>query len=298
MSGTTLSLFTSDNFLLVPGMKLTMAFVIGQYAGSERCARIGCSSRTFSITTASIRSWYVGQNIACRPKCYLTVLFSVSCGLWMRKSTLSLPKPMKPLVKRSLLSAVSQEPWAPTNELESTSNIFNDDRRYFKNVSIYITELPQTPDILRARYIRYSSFRRVEDTRANSTEERWFRSLCRTSKTKLTRLLLGRRIKSKEEPGRSPSWTMRDVTRAVISFRSATGPSSYTPSRLKSSLLNLTTRSSEVSEEPHFQERYPVDGLPWDDLSTWLSHLFPGLIFNDYKVFAKHLVVMSRDHLC
>jgi hypothetical protein len=39
------SLIKPAFFVPVPGMHIIMTFIVGQYAGSERCPRLGCSSR-------------------------------------------------------------------------------------------------------------------------------------------------------------------------------------------------------------------------------------------------------------
>ncbi|KAH8654461.1 hypothetical protein BGZ60DRAFT_154674 [Tricladium varicosporioides] len=38
---------TPENFYPIPGMKITMAFIVGQYIGSERCPRISCKSQSY-----------------------------------------------------------------------------------------------------------------------------------------------------------------------------------------------------------------------------------------------------------
>jgi hypothetical protein len=45
----------SQSYCPIPGMSITMAFIIGQYAGSERCPRPGCKSRSFLTPVYGLR---------------------------------------------------------------------------------------------------------------------------------------------------------------------------------------------------------------------------------------------------
>ncbi|TVY91471.1 hypothetical protein LAWI1_G003254 [Lachnellula willkommii] len=45
----------TTSFCPIPGMKVTMSFIIGQYSGSERCPRLGCTSRSFQKHGAGAR---------------------------------------------------------------------------------------------------------------------------------------------------------------------------------------------------------------------------------------------------
>lgn len=43
---------------LIPGTKVTMYMILGQYAGSERCPRVGCRSDTFERHKEGGSIWY------------------------------------------------------------------------------------------------------------------------------------------------------------------------------------------------------------------------------------------------
>lgn len=109
-SDTTQMLSESDSASLVPGMKITMAFVIGRYQGRpmEDCPRPGCRTRKFTKLRTG------GQ--ACS-----------SCGVWFDLSREQIPRPFR---------------------LVSTENVFHRlraERKWFKNVRICPTEIPKLP---------------------------------------------------------------------------------------------------------------------------------------------------------
>jgi hypothetical protein len=54
-----IAIIKAQNFCPIPGMTIIMAFVLGQYAGSEHCPRLGCKSTCFRKQEASIegRVW-------------------------------------------------------------------------------------------------------------------------------------------------------------------------------------------------------------------------------------------------
>ncbi|KAE9365757.1 hypothetical protein N431DRAFT_472352 [Stipitochalara longipes BDJ] len=122
---------------LIPGMKVTMYMILGQYAGSERCPRIGCQSDTFERHKE-------GGSIC------------IQCRTWFRRSSKSLPKPLKPPLGYIIMgtqdstSSSSQTIPKPNIDLQAASS----DRRCYRNVSIYITELPPTPTRFRDKYPR------------------------------------------------------------------------------------------------------------------------------------------------
>jgi hypothetical protein len=50
----------SQNFHPMPGMVITMTFIVGQYIGSERCPRVGCRSLSFTqafTTQTEVKIW-------------------------------------------------------------------------------------------------------------------------------------------------------------------------------------------------------------------------------------------------
>ncbi len=109
-SDTTQMLSESNFASLVPGMKITMAFVIGRYQGRpmEDCPRPGCRTRDF------IKLRTGGQTCS-------------SCGVWFDLSREQMPRPFR---------------------LFSTENIFHRlraERKWFKNVRICPTEIPRLP---------------------------------------------------------------------------------------------------------------------------------------------------------
>ena len=74
----------------------------------------------------------------------------MSCCSWFRKSGSSLPKPLKPSGQHSQLRR-------RTNGTTSTADWIaelKEERKSYKNISIYITELPPTPTRFRDKYHR------------------------------------------------------------------------------------------------------------------------------------------------
>lgn len=64
MGMTSITPSKSKEFRPLPGSKITMTFILGQYNGSERCPRLGCRSRSFKDDNyiMSGRTWYDIQN--------------------------------------------------------------------------------------------------------------------------------------------------------------------------------------------------------------------------------------------
>lgn len=60
MGMTSITPLKSKDFRPLPGMRITMTFIVGQYIGSERCPRLGCSSRSFRADShvEKGRIWY------------------------------------------------------------------------------------------------------------------------------------------------------------------------------------------------------------------------------------------------
>ncbi|KAL9027940.1 MAG: hypothetical protein Q9196_003619, partial [Gyalolechia fulgens] len=120
-SDTTQILSESQTYALIPGMKITMAIVVGRYAGLPlaKCPRPGCRARTFTKINTG------GQTCS-------------ACEVWFDLSRQSLPRPFR---------------------LISTENLFQRlraDRKWFKNVKICPTEWPILPlksDRLEERWI-------------------------------------------------------------------------------------------------------------------------------------------------
>jgi hypothetical protein len=81
---------------------------------------------------------------------------SNQCDGWFRKSSSELPRAMKPLKEESLHKSSS-----PRTLLEGDASklrymsAFND-RESFKNLSIYVSQLPITPNCFREKYVRSS----------------------------------------------------------------------------------------------------------------------------------------------
>nr|WDW19289.1 hypothetical protein [Penicillium meliponae] len=129
---------------LRPGMHITMAIIIGQYPGSQRCPRLGCSS--ILLCDAGV----MGVAGALCP----------SCGTWVRRSKKTLPKPLRPpgSVDVALRPPVTGLISAGPANLPNVSPTYPD-RIAYKNISIYVTELPPTPRmrIFRDQYQHASS---------------------------------------------------------------------------------------------------------------------------------------------
>ena len=60
-----IALIKEQSFCPIPGMSIIMAFIIGQYAGSEHCPRLGCKSQSFKRQGISIKSrvWQVAPDV-------------------------------------------------------------------------------------------------------------------------------------------------------------------------------------------------------------------------------------------
>ena len=96
------------------------------------------------------------QGLASGPRrCYFDLHanynFSTRCHSWFRTSESALPKPLK---SPSISDLRSDFSFSEQSESSSYSNISLQDRRTYKNVSIYITELPPTPKRFRDKYHR------------------------------------------------------------------------------------------------------------------------------------------------
>ena len=109
-SDTTQLLSESDFQCLIPGMKTTMAFVIGRYQHRtlEECPRPGCKARTFARQNAGGR------------KCS-------TCGVWFDVSKDTLPCPFRLDVTEGSFRRARAE------------------RKWFKNVKICPSNIPSLP---------------------------------------------------------------------------------------------------------------------------------------------------------
>ncbi|KAF4624899.1 hypothetical protein G7Y89_g13272 [Cudoniella acicularis] len=128
----------AQNFHLFPGMNITMTFIIGQYIGSERCPSMGCTSRSFTKAFTVEREGRI----------------CLECCVWFRKSESVLAKPMKP----PMVGEAQETSTRQTNNIRhwtnSNASAALRDRMNYKNISIYITELPPTPKQFRDKYHR------------------------------------------------------------------------------------------------------------------------------------------------
>ncbi|KAL8827153.1 MAG: hypothetical protein Q9170_007131 [Blastenia crenularia] len=109
-SDTTQLLSESQSQALIPGMRITMAFIIGFYDTRplKVCPRPGCQARTFAKVKAG------GQSCS-------------ACSVWFDVSREQLPRPFR---------------------LGSVENVFQRlraQRKWFKNVKICRTEIPRIP---------------------------------------------------------------------------------------------------------------------------------------------------------
>ncbi|KAL8784941.1 MAG: hypothetical protein Q9213_003683 [Squamulea squamosa] len=100
----------SDGQSLVPGMKITMAFVIGRYQRRtlHQCPRPGCRAREFKRKSAGGRT-------------------CTACDVWFDYSKDSIPRPFR---------------------LDPTRNVFQTlrtERKWFKNVKICPSDIPGLP---------------------------------------------------------------------------------------------------------------------------------------------------------
>ncbi|KAN0096621.1 hypothetical protein V8E51_015426 [Hyaloscypha variabilis] len=125
------------DFYPLPGTTITMTIILGQYIGTERCPRLGCSSRLFR------RGRDDKMGLVC-----------TECNSWFRKSGATLPKPLKPrALSTPLRSDLSLERGLDTKF--RNLDLEYEDRKTYKNISIYITELPPpTPTRFRDKYTR------------------------------------------------------------------------------------------------------------------------------------------------
>ena len=113
--------------MLIPGMSITMAFVIGIYEQQplKQCPRPGCQTRQFSSLATGGRRWYSILlchicNIGSDPD-------SATCGVWFDISRTKLPRPFR---------------------FSATEDVFKQiraERKWFKNVRLFPSELPSLP---------------------------------------------------------------------------------------------------------------------------------------------------------
>lgn len=203
---------------------------------------------------------------------------------------------MKPSNSRSSLTATSHDLKESTKRRKINPSNVSDDRKYFKNISIYITELPATPRKFRDKYTRDYVPNQMEETSIKAVAARWLEPRSSDSTKEHVRQSSGLHVETEPQSRRSRTALMRNVTKAVASFRTATWATPHRPSLRNSRVFNSATRTSKAAEHPDFEERCPLDGLYWTDLRTWLQNLFPGLPFGEYKVLLSHLVTMSLHY--
>jgi hypothetical protein len=79
---------------------------------------------------------------------------SNECDGWFRKSSSELPKPMKPFIAKPLQRSLSPETPLEGNVSKQRYTPVFGDRQSFKNLSIYISQLPVTPWRVREEYLR------------------------------------------------------------------------------------------------------------------------------------------------
>jgi hypothetical protein len=90
---------------------------------------------------------------------------SKTCGAWFRKSTTSLPQPLKPPELGDVYASWAQSSGYCASESRMTLIDARNERGQYKNVSIYVTDLPPTPSRFRDKCTRnygVSSKPRVE----------------------------------------------------------------------------------------------------------------------------------------
>lgn len=146
-----------------------MAFIVGQYPGSERCPRLGCPSRSFLNSPDSGCMAKHGE-YSSYPGCLRAnnqLIYpqhcSLECHSWFRKSESSLPKPLKPPIIENIFSSLANS----TLKLEKVRSDLitaREDRRSYKNISIYVTELPPTPTLWVPRNSQQSTFQKGKKT--------------------------------------------------------------------------------------------------------------------------------------
>lgn len=109
-SDTTQLLSEPGSQSLIPGMKITMAFVIGRYQHRtlEECPRPGCKSRKFARKSTG------GQNCS-------------ACGVWFDFSKDTLPRPFR------------------LDLTEGSCRRLRTERKWFKNVKICPSNIPSLP---------------------------------------------------------------------------------------------------------------------------------------------------------
>ncbi|KAF8857769.1 hypothetical protein BDZ45DRAFT_674515 [Acephala macrosclerotiorum] len=123
---------------LIPGACITMTFIIGKYSRGktieDTCARIGCgSSRVIKVKSFAS--------------------MCIDCQSFFRISHKPLPRPMKP---------IAGDVGASTTSMQVFTQAAMRDRLSYKNISLYLVELPGTPKKFRDKVYRDSI---VEDRR-------------------------------------------------------------------------------------------------------------------------------------
>lgn len=117
----------SELGMLIPGMSITMAFVIGLYEQQpvKKCPRPGCQTREYSTLATGGRRWYLSlYSYFSNTKIDLD---SATCSVWFDISRTRLPRPFR---------------------LPATEDVFKQiraERKWFKNVRLFPSELPTLP---------------------------------------------------------------------------------------------------------------------------------------------------------
>ena len=117
----------SELGMLIPGMSITMAFVIGIYEQQplKKCPRPGCQTRQFSTLPSGGRRWY--SILLSRIYNIESDLDSATCGVWFDISRTKLPRPFRFSAAEDVFKQIRAE------------------RKWFKNVRLFPSELPSLP---------------------------------------------------------------------------------------------------------------------------------------------------------
>ncbi|KAF4629073.1 hypothetical protein G7Y89_g9076 [Cudoniella acicularis] len=126
-------LTASEFEAFIPGMSITMALIVGRYGeeSNAKCPRVGCKSTKIQPLTTG------GS-------------FCVTCKGWFAVRKEPLPLPLRPETSMHIKSPQVDL----ASDKKSIAHVLKqsrDEKRRFKNLSIYFSPLPKTPSVANVR---------------------------------------------------------------------------------------------------------------------------------------------------
>jgi hypothetical protein len=139
-------------FPIRPGMSITMSIIIRQYAGSTRCPRAYCKSYLRKISLSSqIWTWLVYTYFLSCVDFWKdsNVENSAVCKISFKQSTKQLPGPLRPHFTLGLIPPIHSRHSSSSDPLPLSHRAAVIERKSYRHISIYTTELPPTPHHLK-----------------------------------------------------------------------------------------------------------------------------------------------------